>query len=107
VQDELLTIGNKILEFDEISNRSDCISDTNDNHKTLDNNDPQQFIEYINIESLHTYRKRVIFLNTGGLRNDKKSSEYINIFDKDVNCLVAHSRLSTDKLESIKDIAKK
>ena len=86
---------------------SDRALEVHDNYRILDCNDPQKFMMDINSESLHTYRKKVIFFNTDGWRNNKKSSEYTKIFDKDVISLVVDARLTTDKLNIVKSIAEK
>ena len=53
---------------------SDSIPSINDNYKTLDTNDPQQFMKYINEEPLHIYRNEFIFF----IRNDTITYEYEN-----------------------------
>ena len=62
-------------------------------------------MQYINTEPVYTYSNRVMLINVDGLKNNPKSNEYGNIFEKNTISLVADIRLTNDKLSIVKDLA--
>ena len=73
----------------------------------INNNDRGDFLKYIDSSNEYTLSQNFITFNTEGLKNNKNSLEYLQIFKKNAYVFVNDVRLTPDKEVILNELATK